>query len=79
MTILMTTHAFDAEKTANLQRFLVFAEKAHTLYIEADSDTNIEMIYADNAPEYNVVTWIDKSANRQYWSVSTPFILDTIM
>ena len=81
MSILMTTHAFDV-KDANvgeLQRFVLFAEKAHTLYIEPDSDTKLDnSIFQDHSPEYNVVTFIDKSANRQFWSVSTPLLIDEL-
>jgi len=78
MSILMTTHAFDTDNAEQMQRYAVFAEKAHTLYIEADSDAELQDIYTDNAAEYNVIAFIDKSANRQFWSLTTPFILDEI-
>jgi hypothetical protein len=78
-SILLTTHAFDPKNAEKMRRYAVFAEKATTLYIEPESDTNLADVYADNAPEYNVITYLDKSANKQYWSVSTPLIIDEIL
>jgi DNA-dependent RNA polymerase auxiliary subunit epsilon len=60
-----------------LRRFVVFAEKAKTLYIEADSDTKLEDVYADNAVEYHVISFME-NATFQYWSVSTSLIVDTL-
>ena len=40
---------------------------------------NLADVYTDDALEYNVITYMDKSANRQYWSVSTPLIIDEIL
>jgi hypothetical protein len=77
-TILLTTHAIDPKQATNLQRYVVFAEKQNTLYIEPDSDTTLDDIYLDNTPEYSVITYFDKSANRQYWSVSTALIVDEL-
>jgi hypothetical protein len=80
-SILMTTHAFDAKQaiTGELQRFVVFAEKEQTLYIEPDSENQLDnTVFQENIPEYSVVTFIDKSANRQFWSVSTPLIIDEL-
>lgn len=74
MTLLFTSHAFvEADK---LQRFLVFAEKATTLYVDADSD--IDQLYADDAKEYRVITYVDKESQKQIWSVSTPLIIDEL-
>jgi hypothetical protein len=77
----MTTHAFDAKQAIarELQRFVVFAEKEQTLYIEPDSENQLDnTVFQENIPEYSVVTFIDKSANRQFWSVSTPLIIDEL-
>lgn len=74
--ILFTSHAFDVRTAANLRRYLVFAEKANTLYIEADSDTNLDDILTDR--DYNVVTYIDKDSQKQMWCVSTPIIVDEL-
>jgi len=84
-TIMLTTHAFDANKADKMRRYAVFAEKETTLYIEPqqqegeDAPINLADVYADDALEYNVITYLDKTANRQYWSVSTPLIIDEIL
>lgn len=78
MTILFTSHAFIPNEADNLQRFLVFAEKETTLYVEADSDIDLNQLYADNAKEYRVITYIDKESQKQIWSVSTPIIIDEL-
>ena len=75
-TILLTSHAFDERNAANLRRYLVFAEKATTLYVDADSDTNLDDILTDR--DYNVVTYIDEDSQKQMWCVSTPLIVDEL-
>ena len=78
MTILFTSHAFIPNEADNLQRFLVFAEKETTLYVDADSDIDLNQLYADDAKEYRVITCIDKESQKQIWSVSTPLIINEI-
>ena len=79
LSILLTTHVFDPKRAEKMRRYAVFAEKKTTLYIEPESDIHLSDIYDDNALEYNVVTYMDKSANKQYWSVSTSLIIDEII
>jgi len=78
MTFLFTSHTFLPNEADKLQRFLVFAEKATTLYVEADSDIDLNQLYADHAKEYRVITYIDKESQKQIWSVSTPLIIDEL-
>jgi hypothetical protein len=76
--LLFTSHAFDKSVAANLRRYLVFAEKANTLYIEADSDTNLEDVVLTDR-DYNVITYMDKESQKQIWGVSTPLIVDELI